>query len=103
MRPLYLLGLVLTLPACALLPRVGPDYQAPHLAAPAVWSQAPARLTPLKFTLDFRITGQTAPFFLAQAPQRRVCRRELGARPMGVVRLQANIECRHRHGIIIGR
>lgn len=37
MRPLYLLGLVLTLPACALLPRVGPDYQAPHLAAPAVW------------------------------------------------------------------
>lgn len=37
------------------------------LAAPAVWSQAPARLTPLKFTLDFRITGQTSPFFLAQA------------------------------------
>ena len=37
------------------------------LAAPAVWSQSPAKLTPLKFTLDFRITGQTAPFFLAQA------------------------------------
>jgi ABC-type nitrate/sulfonate/bicarbonate transport system substrate-binding protein len=36
------------------------------LAAPAVWSQSTPRLTPLKFTLDFRITGQTSPFFLAQ-------------------------------------
>lgn len=35
------------------------------LAAPRVFAQAP--LTKLKFTLDFRITGQTAPFFLAQA------------------------------------
>lgn len=34
------------------------------LGAPA-WAQT-ARLTPLKFTLDFRVTGQTAPFFLAQ-------------------------------------
>lgn len=33
-------------------------------AAPAF---AQNRLTPLKFTLDFRVTGQTAPFFLAQA------------------------------------
>jgi len=37
------------------------------LAIPAAWSQGPARLVPLKFTLDFRITGQTAPFFLAQS------------------------------------
>ena len=37
------------------------------LAAPSVWSQSPARLTPVKFTLDFRITGQTSPFFLAQS------------------------------------
>jgi ABC-type nitrate/sulfonate/bicarbonate transport system substrate-binding protein len=36
------------------------------LAAPAVWSQSTPRLTPVKFTLDFRITGQTSPFFLAQ-------------------------------------
>lgn len=36
------------------------------LAAPAVWSQATPKLTPIKFTLDFRITGQTSPFFLAQ-------------------------------------
>lgn len=36
------------------------------IAAPAVWSQTTAKLTPLKFTLDFRVTGQTAPFFLAQ-------------------------------------
>jgi ABC-type nitrate/sulfonate/bicarbonate transport system substrate-binding protein len=35
------------------------------LAAPSVFSQG--RLTPLKFTLDFRVTGQTAPFFLAQS------------------------------------
>jgi ABC-type nitrate/sulfonate/bicarbonate transport system substrate-binding protein len=34
------------------------------LAAPTVWAQA--RPIPIKFTLDFRITGQTAPFFLAQ-------------------------------------
>lgn len=40
---------------------------ASSLAAPSVWSQGPAKLTPLKFTLDFRITGQTAPFFLAQS------------------------------------
>ena len=36
------------------------------LTAPAVWSQSTPRLTPIKFTLDFRITGQTSPFFLAQ-------------------------------------
>lgn len=36
------------------------------LAAPAVWAQAAPKLTPIKFTLDFRITGQTSPFFLAQ-------------------------------------
>lgn len=35
-------------------------------AVPAVWSQSARRLTPLRFTLDFRITGQTSPFFLAQ-------------------------------------
>ena len=35
------------------------------LAAPTVWAQP--KLTPLKFTLDFRVTGQTAPFFLALA------------------------------------
>jgi len=34
------------------------------LAAPAVLAQ---QLIPLKFTLDFRITGQVAPFLLAQA------------------------------------
>lgn len=34
------------------------------VAAPAVLAQS---LTKLKFTLDFRITGQTAPFFLAQS------------------------------------
>ncbi|MFO6421725.1 ABC transporter substrate-binding protein [Hylemonella sp. W303a] len=37
------------------------------LAAPAVWAQSAPKLTPLKFTLDFRVTGQTAPFFLALA------------------------------------
>jgi len=37
------------------------------LAAPTVWGQAAPRLTPVKFTLDFRITGQTSPFFLAQS------------------------------------
>lgn len=37
------------------------------LAAPAVWAQSSPKLTPLKFTLDFRVTGQTAPFFLALA------------------------------------
>lgn len=36
------------------------------IAAPAIWSQTTSKLTPLKFTLDFRVTGQTAPFFLAQ-------------------------------------
>jgi len=36
------------------------------IAAPAAYAQA-NKLTPLKFTLDFRVTGQTAPFFLAQA------------------------------------
>lgn len=36
------------------------------VAAPWVRS-ADAPLTPLKFTLDFRISGQTAPFFLAQS------------------------------------
>lgn len=36
------------------------------VAAPALLAQ-PARLTPLRFTLDFRINGQTAPFFLALA------------------------------------
>jgi ABC-type nitrate/sulfonate/bicarbonate transport system substrate-binding protein len=35
------------------------------LAVPTVWSQS-AKLTPIKVTLDFRITGQTSPFFLAQ-------------------------------------
>ncbi len=34
------------------------------LAAPALRAQA---LTPIRFSLDFRVTGQTAPFFLAQA------------------------------------
>ncbi|MBO9512861.1 MAG: ABC transporter substrate-binding protein [Variovorax sp.] len=34
--------------------------------APAVFAQGP-KLTPLKFTLDFRINGQTAPFFLAES------------------------------------
>ncbi len=38
---------------------------AASLALPSVWAQAPSRLTPLRFTLDFRITGQTSPFFLA--------------------------------------
>lgn len=46
------------------------------LALPAAWAQtapttarpaAAGPLTPLKFTLDFRINGQTAPFFLAQS------------------------------------
>jgi ABC-type nitrate/sulfonate/bicarbonate transport system substrate-binding protein len=35
------------------------------LAAPSVRAQSSGRLTPIKFTLDFRVTGQTAPFFLA--------------------------------------
>lgn len=34
------------------------------LAAPALRAQA---LTPIRFSLDFRVTGQTAPFFLALA------------------------------------
>lgn len=37
------------------------------LAVPVVWSQSAPKLTPIKFTLDFRITGQTSPFFLAQS------------------------------------
>ena len=37
MRPIYLLSLLLTLPACSLLPRVGPDYQPAPVAAPAGW------------------------------------------------------------------
>ena len=37
---------------------------ASSLAAPAVLAQS---LTKLKLTLDFRITGQTSPFFLAQS------------------------------------
>ncbi|QHE85074.1 ABC transporter substrate-binding protein [Hydrogenophaga sp. BPS33] len=37
------------------------------LAAPALWAQGAGKPTPIKFTLDFRITGQTAPFFLAQS------------------------------------
>ncbi|MDQ0026255.1 ABC-type nitrate/sulfonate/bicarbonate transport system substrate-binding protein [Variovorax paradoxus] len=37
------------------------------LAAPAVFAQGGSKLTPLKFTLDFRINGQTAPFFLAHS------------------------------------
>ena len=35
------------------------------IAAPSVFAQGSGKLTPLKFTLDFRINGQTAPFFLA--------------------------------------
>jgi len=37
------------------------------LAAPAVLAQGAGRPTPIKFTLDFRINGQTAPFFLAES------------------------------------
>jgi len=36
------------------------------LGAPVVFAQS-GKLTPLKFTLDFRINGQTAPFFLAHS------------------------------------
>ncbi len=39
---------------------------AASLAMPFVHAQSTGKLTPLKFTLDFRITGQTSPFFLAQ-------------------------------------
>lgn len=35
------------------------------LAAPAVWAQSSRTLTPIRFTLDFRITSQTSPFLLA--------------------------------------
>lgn len=38
---------------------------ASSLALPAVRAQG--TLTPVKFTLDFRVTGQTGPFFLAQS------------------------------------
>lgn len=34
------------------------------LSAPAIHAQSKS-LTPIKFTLDFRVTGQTSPFFLA--------------------------------------
>jgi len=37
------------------------------LAAPSVFAQGAPKLTPLKFTLDFRVNGQTAPFFLAES------------------------------------
>jgi len=37
------------------------------LAAPTVFAQGGGKPTPLKFTLDFRINGQTAPFFLAHS------------------------------------
>ncbi len=37
------------------------------LAAPALCAQSATALTPIRFSLDFRVTGQTAPFFLAQA------------------------------------
>jgi ABC-type nitrate/sulfonate/bicarbonate transport system substrate-binding protein len=40
---------------------------AASLAAPAVFAQGGGKPTPLKFTLDFRINGQTAPFFLAHS------------------------------------
>jgi len=40
---------------------------ATSLAAPAAWSQGTGPLTPVKFTLDFRVTGQTSPFFLAHS------------------------------------
>ena len=36
------------------------------LGTPALFAQS-GKLTPLKFTLDFRINGQTAPFFLAHS------------------------------------
>ena len=36
-RNLPALTLLILLPACSLLPRVGPDYQAPIVKAPAVW------------------------------------------------------------------
>lgn len=35
------------------------------IAAPAAQAQSSSALTPLKFTLDFRVTSQTSPFFLA--------------------------------------
>ncbi|MCW5653303.1 ABC transporter substrate-binding protein [Hydrogenophaga sp.] len=40
---------------------------ASSLAAPALWAQPGGKPIPIKFTLDFRITGQTSPFFLAQS------------------------------------
>lgn len=36
-RNLPALTLLILLPACSLLPRVGPDYQAPIVKAPAAW------------------------------------------------------------------
>jgi ABC-type nitrate/sulfonate/bicarbonate transport system substrate-binding protein len=42
---------------------------AASFAAPGVFAQSSSnnKLTPIKFTLDFRINGQTAPFFLAHS------------------------------------
>ena len=40
---------------------------ASSLAAPALRAQPGKTLTPLRFTLDFRVTGQTAPFYLAHS------------------------------------
>lgn len=49
-----------------LLTTLAPSIAA-TLGAPAVVHAQGASLTPLKFTLDFRVTSQTSPFFLAQA------------------------------------
>lgn len=46
-------------------PAALPTSLAVTLAAPSVWSQSSPKLVPVKFTLDFRVTGQTSPFFLA--------------------------------------
>lgn len=56
MQRRHFLSQLSALPAAAVTSSFG-------LAAPAVWAQ-PA-LTPVKFTLDFRVTSQTSPFFLA--------------------------------------
>ena len=42
------------------------SFVAAAIAAPRVFAQS-GKLVPLKFTLDFRINGQTSPFFLALA------------------------------------
>lgn len=49
-----------------LLTTLAPSIAA-TLGAPVVVRAQGASLTPLKFTLDFRVTSQTSPFFLAQA------------------------------------